>query len=236
MTVNTPILTAFVSVWLSACALSTPADGPDAGAPGAVDDDLVTEPGDETSANDLDDVGVPDDVRRPIDVPACEDASGATSCDCKPGYLTCDSECVGPEFALQDSIAFIPDRQCGTIGSCYGQTFEATSDGWLTAVRHAGVSDADTTLEIYVGGAQGCTPDGEILWRQLVPAGTDSMATIVLDTPMRVNQGSEYTLKFVGDDAGWIHTCEIDDSFKGGHALANQNWDIGFESTISACP
>lgn len=166
----------------------------------------------------------------------CADESGAAVCTCNPGFLTCGERCVGPADVSRSTAGILPTRPCGTIGSCYGQTFVAPSDGWLTSVRHASTSDKTTTLEIYVGGATNCTPAGEILLAQTVEPGADPMADIRLETPIRVNGGREYTVKFVGDDAGWIHLCEINDPYEQGHALANPMWDIGFEVNVSSCP
>jgi hypothetical protein len=230
MTIKTISITAFLGLFLSACALASPEAGeagPDAGAGASGDDDVS--PGENVPA---------DPVTDPVDPadPVCDDASGATTCGCSPGYLTCDDGCVPASGAAYTTDGFTPDRPCGTIGSCYGQTFVAPADGWLTTVRHASVSSQETMLQVYIGGATGCQPEGELLAQQRLDAGGEPMQPIPLTKPLRVYGGREYTVKFVGDDSGWIHTCEINDSYQQGHALANMNWDIGFEVMVASCP
>lgn len=249
MQVQNIIISVFMGALVGACA---PADlgeaAPDAG-PGATigNPDMATgdcdlEPCGVVCEDGFEDLG---DGCQPISACAsgvcgsnatCSDEGGEAVCSCNAGFMTCGERCIGaPEMALA-SEGVEPARTCGTIASCYGQTFVAPSDGWLTSVRHAASTDSNTMLELYIGGASSCTPSGERLLSQVVKGGGDPMADIVLETPIRVNAGREYTVKFVSDGEGWTHTCETNDPYKMGHSLANMSWDIGFAVNVSSCP
>lgn len=248
MQVQNIIISMFMGALVGACAPTAFVEaGPDAGPGASIGDPDMTgdpelEPRDEVCEDGFEDLGggcvaISACASGPCGSnETCSDDGGEAVCTCNAGFLTCGERCVGAPDVAMSTTGIQPTRSCGTIASCYGQTFMAPADGWLTSVRHASSSASNTMLEVYIGGASSCTPSGELLLAQVVKGGGDPMADIVLDTPIRVDGGGEYTLKFVGDSDGWIHTCETNDSYKNGHALASMSWDIGFEVSVSSCP
>ncbi|MEZ4435708.1 MAG: tail fiber domain-containing protein [bacterium] len=114
------------------------------------------------------------------------------------------------------------------------QSFTMSATGLVTQVQVHLDSEPITggVLEIYMGEGTGGTL---LLTQDFVDEGS-GRRTIVLDTPVAVSAGEQYTLRLTNTAAGWRWRFNQADVYAGGRASTNANEDMDFRIYVTGDP